>query len=253
MCTFDIWKQGARDGLPVFLGYLAVSFTFGIAARNVLLPVQAVLMSATNYTSAGQFAALGLIAASATFWEMAAAQLVINLRYSLMSCCLSQKLESNTPAYHRFFMAVGITDEVFGLSASVNGRLSPAYTYGIMSAALPGWVLGTFLGVMSSGLMPPVIMSAMGIAIYGMFIAIIFPPVRNDHRLAAVIAASMAFSVLCDSIALPEQITPGLKLIVLTLAIAGAAALLFPLEKKDEQPAHGHAAGYGPEYGEVVR
>ena len=238
MAGFDVWKQGAKDGFPVFLGYVAVSFTFGIAARNVLHPFETVLMSAANYTSAGQFAALGLIAASATFWEMAAAQLVVNLRYSLMACCLSQKLESSAPAYHRFFMAAGLTDEVFGLSASVKGRLSPIYTYGVMSTALPGWVLGTLLGVMSSGLMPPRVMSALGIAIYGMFIAIIFPPVRDDRKLAVIIALSMACSMFCDKIALLARVTPGMKLIGLTLAIAGASALLFPLEQGKKAPAN---------------
>ena len=240
MDKLDIWKQGAKDGLPIFLGYVAVSFTFGIAARNILHPFEAVLMSAANYTSAGQFASLGLIAAAAGFGEMAAAQLVVNLRYSLMSCCISQKLEYNTPIYHRFFIAIGLTDEVFGLSASIKGRLNPVYAYGIMSTALPGWVLGTFLGVMSSGFLPPRVMSAMGIAIYGMFIAIIFPPVRENHRLAIIITASMACSVLCDTLTL--TVTPGVKLIALTLAVAGAAAVLFPLEKKETRPAPCRAA-----------
>lgn len=230
MNKFSVWKQGVKDGLPIFLGYIAVSFTFGIAAQNILRPLQAVFMSASNYTSAGQFAALGLITASVTFWEMAAAQMVINLRYSLMSCFISQKLESNTPGYHRFFIAFGLTDEVFGVSAAVKGRLNPVYTYGVMSAALPGWVLGTLLGVISSGLMPPRVMSALGIAIYGMFIAIIFPPVRKDHKLGLVIAVSMACSVMFDKIAFLAQVSPGIKLIGLTLAIAGAAAVLFPLE-----------------------
>ena len=234
MNKLHLWRQGAKDGLPVFFGYLAVSFTFGIAARHILSPFLSVLMSASNYTSAGQFAALGLIAASATFGEMAAAQLVINLRYSLMSCFLSQKLDHSTPLYHRFLMALGLTDEVFGLSASVKGRLNPFYTYGVMSTALPGWVLGTFLGVVSSEFMPPRVMSAMGIAIYGMFIAIIFPPVRDDHNLAVVISASMVFSVMVEEISLLSQITPGLKLIMLTVIITGAAALLFPVEKKEK-------------------
>lgn len=241
MAGFDLWKQGAKDGLPVFLGYLAVSFTFGIAARDVPRPFETVLMSAANYTSAGQFAALGLIAASASLWEVAASQLVINLRYSLMACCLSQKLERDVPAYQRFFMATGLTDEVFGLSASIKGRLNPIYTYGVMSTALPGWVLGTLLGVMSSGLMPPRVMSALGIAIYGMFIAIIFPPARNDHKLAIIIALSMACSMFCDWAALPA-LTPGMKRIVLSLAIAGAAAVLFPLEQRKKTPVADSAA-----------
>lgn len=232
MDKFELWRRGAKNGLPVFFGYLAVSFTFGIAARDILSPAEAVLMSAVNFTSAGQFGALSLIAASVSFWEMAAAQLVINSRYSLMACFISQKLKSGTPFFHRFFIAMGLTDEVFGVSASVKGRLSPVYAYGVMSTALPGWVLGTFLGLISSGLMSAQVMSALGIAIYGMFIAIIFPPVREDRKLAGIIAVAMISSLMFDHIKFLERVTPGLKIIALTLVIAGAAAFLFPLERK---------------------
>ncbi|MDL2207556.1 AzlC family ABC transporter permease [Desulfovibrio sp. OttesenSCG-928-M16] len=232
MDNFSLWKEGAKNGLPIFLGYVAVTFAFGVAARDVLTPYQAVLMSATNITSAGQFAALGLIAASVSYGEMALAQLVLNLRYSLMSCCISQKLESTASRYHRFFIAMGLTDEVFGLTASVKGRLQPAYAYGVMSTALPGWVIGTFLGIISTGFLPPRIMSALGIAIYGMFIAIIFPPVRHDHKLLIIVAVSIISSHIADNISLLSQVTPGIKLVGLTLVIASAAALLFPLEKR---------------------
>ncbi|SBW04216.1 conserved membrane hypothetical protein [uncultured delta proteobacterium] len=233
MHTFAVWKQGFRDGLPVFFGYLAVSFTFGIAAQNILQPLQAVLMSATNYTSAGQFAALGLIAASSTFWEMAATQCVVNLRYSLMACVISQKLDGSAPGFHRYCIAAGLTDEVFGLCSARPGALRPAFAYGVMSAALPGWVLGTFLGMLSHELMPPSAMSALGIAIYGMFIAIVFPPVRENRTLALVVAASMAGSFLFDCIPALMHITPGFKIILLTVVIASGAAILFPLHGKD--------------------
>lgn len=232
MDNFRLWKEGAKSGLPIFMGYAAVSFAFGIVARDVLSPFQAVLMSATNITSAGQFAALGLIAASVPFSEMAVAQLVINLRYCLMSCCISQKLESTAPKYHRFLLAMGLTDEVFGLTASVKGSLRPAYAYGVMSTALPGWIIGTFFGVVSTGFLPPRIMSALGIALYGMFIAIIFPPVRHDRKLALTIAASIACSVACSNIEVLSRVTPGIRLVVLTVLLAGAAALVFPLEKR---------------------
>ncbi len=233
MSAMSNWKDGFRDGLPIFMGYVAVSFTFGIAAQSVLKPLQAVLMSASNYTSAGQFAALGLIAAACSLVELAAVQLVVNMRYSLMSCFISQKLEPGTPTFHRVLMAVGLTDEVFGVCAASPGRLKPSYAYGVMSAALPGWVLGTFLGVISQGMMPPRAMSALGIAIYGMFIAIVFPPVRKNSRLALVVLASMLGSALFDKISLLAQVTPGFKIIILTVGIAGTAAALFPLEKKD--------------------
>lgn len=241
MSSAKTWKQGFKDGLPVFMGYLAVSFTFGIAAQNALKPFQAVVMSASNYASAGQFAALGLIAASSSFLEMAATQLVINLRYSLMSCFLSQKLEKGTPLGHRLVMAAGLTDEVFGLSAAVPGRLNPFYAYGVMSSALPGWVAGTALGVMSHGLLPARVMSALGIAIYGMFIAIIFPSARDNVKTAGVILASMLASLMFDNLPVLQQVTPGFKIILLTLGIAGAAAILFPLEKKNPEPCPAYA------------
>lgn len=223
------WKDGFKNGLPIFFGYIAVSFSFGVAAKDVLTPMQAVFMSGTNFASAGQVAALGLILASASFWEMAATQLVVNMRYSLMACSLSQKLERNIPAYHRLCLAVGLTDEVFGLCAAQPGKISPAYAYGIMCAALPGWVLGTFLGSMSHAVMPPVVLHALGITIYAMFLAIILPAAKGNYAVALVIIVSMASSFLCEVPALAHYISPGMKILVLTVVIASGAALLFPV------------------------
>ncbi|MBP2651049.1 MAG: putative branched-chain amino acid permease (azaleucine resistance) [Firmicutes bacterium] len=160
------WKNGVKDGIPIFLGYVAVSFTFGIMAKNAgLTPLAAVIMSVTNVTSAGQFAALGLIGASSSYFEMAVTQLVLNLRYCLMSCSLSQKLDGKVPFVHRFLVAYGVTDEIFGVSVCKNGRLSPFYSYGLMSIAIPGWVLGTFLGVVSGSILPGRVISALSIAL----------------------------------------------------------------------------------------
>ncbi|BBB90197.1 MAG TPA: AzlC family ABC transporter permease [Methylomusa anaerophila] len=137
-----------RDGIPICLGYFAVSFTFGILAKKAgLTPLQAVVISLTNVTSAGQFAALGLIGASATYLEMASTQLILNLRYCLMSCVLSQKLDSKAHFIHRFLLAHGITDEIFGAAVCKNGKLNPFYNYGLMSSVIPGWTLGTFFEV----------------------------------------------------------------------------------------------------------
>lgn len=176
MSRFIFFKKGLRDGFPIFLGYLSVSFTFGIAAKNAgISSLQAVLISATNLTSAGQFAALDIIATSATYFEMAFTQLVINLRYCLMSSALSQKLAQKMPFWHRFIMAFGVTDEIFGVSVTVEDKLSPFYSYGLMGAAIPGWTLGTLLGVISGNLLPARAISALSVALYGMFIAIIIP------------------------------------------------------------------------------
>ncbi len=146
--------KGMREGIPVGLGYFVVSFTIGIAARKAdLTPVQAAVMSFTNNTSAGQFASFALIASGAPYIEMVISQAVINLRYCLMSCALSQKLDRGLPFYHRLFVAFGVTDEIFGLSISQKGKLDPWYTYGVMSVAVPGWSLGTLAGVLSTGVL----------------------------------------------------------------------------------------------------
>ena len=187
--------SGLIHGIPIGLGYLAVSFTFGIMAVSSGLSVfQSVLISLTNLTSAGQFAGLGIITAGSSYLEMAAVQLVINLRYCLMSCSLSQKLDHKMPLFHRFLMAYGVTDEIFGVSVCHPGTLSPFYSYGLMSAAVPGWTLGTLLGALSGSLLPERLLNALGVALYGMFLAIIVPPARENRILRAVVLLSMTAS-----------------------------------------------------------
>ncbi len=216
------------------LGYFVVSFTIGIAARKAdLTPVQAAVMSFTNNTSAGQFASFALIASGAPYLEMAISQAVINLRYCLMSCALSQKLDKELPFYHRLFVAFGVTDEIFGLSISQKGKLDPWYTYGVMSVAIPGWSLGTLAGVLSTGVLPQTFLNAMNMALYGMFIAIFMPAAREDKKLLPIIAAAMALSALVHMAPLFDFISSGMKIIVLTLAISGAAAVLMPVPEEE--------------------
>ena len=139
----DYFSAGIKDGIPICLGYIAVSFTFGIMAGNAGLSVwESVLISATNLTSAGQFAGLSLIASASSYVEMAVTQLIINLRYCLMSCALSQKFDSKVPFFHRFLVAYGVTDEIFGVSVSKSGKLSPFYSYGAISISAFGWIFG---------------------------------------------------------------------------------------------------------------
>lgn len=226
------WRKGFKDSIPICLGYIAVSFTFGIAARNTgLTTFQSSLMSATNYTSAGQFSAIGLIGASALYFEMAVTQLIINLRYCLMSCALSQKLKEKTPLVHKFIVAFGITDEIFGVSVCTEGKLNPFYIYGAMSAAMPGWVLGTFLGVISGDILSPRIISTLSVALYAMFIAVIIPPAKGNKVLAGLIILSMFLSFIFSKIRILSIISPGFKIIILTILIAGAATVLFPLKE----------------------
>ena len=143
-----MYKKGLRDGIPIALGYFAVSFTLGIAAKKAgITAFQATLMSLTNSTSAGEFAAISAICAGSTYLEMAVMQAVINLRYLLMSCALSQKIDTKVGMLHRLIMGGGITDEIFGISVSVPDKLNPFYMYGAMSIAIPAWASGTCLGV----------------------------------------------------------------------------------------------------------
>jgi predicted branched-subunit amino acid permease len=230
------WKKGVKDGIPIALGYFAVSFTFGIVAKNAgLTSFQAVFMSATNLTSAGQFGALSLIGTSAPYIEMALTQLIINLRYCLMSCSLSQKLNAGSFFPHRFLVAFGVTDEIFGVSVCSEGKLNPFYNYGLMSVSIPGWVLGTFCGVVSGGILPGRIISDLSIALYAMFIAVIVPPAKGNRLLMGIILTSMMMSLLFAKISILNQISQGFKIIILTVLIAGTAALLFPVKEAADE------------------
>lgn len=231
------FRRGLKDGLPIALGYLAVSFSLGIAAKNAGMTAwQTTLMSLTNNTSAGEFAALSVIGAGAPYLEMAVTQLIINLRYLLMSAALSQKLDPGLPLIHRLLVGFEVTDEVFGVSIAVDGRLNPYYTYGIMCMAIPGWALGSCLGVVMGNALPARIVSALSLALYAMFLAIIVPPARKSRVLAGVILVAMAASLACSLLPVLRGISSGMRIIVLTVVIAGAAAYFFPI-KEDENAA----------------
>ncbi len=230
----EAFRSGLRHGIPVGLGYLVVSFTLGIAAKKGgMTALQAALMSFSIHASAGEFAAIGVIAAGAGYWEMALTELVVNLRYLLMSASLSQKLPENLRFFHRFFLAFDITDEIYALSVTRPGRLNPFFTYGMMTVASPGWVVGTFLGAAAGGILPAVVIGAMSIALYGMFLSVILPPARHDKVILAVVLVSMLCSGLCTVLPLVRELSSGLRVILLTLLLSAAAALLFP--RKEEE------------------
>lgn len=235
--------SGFKDGIPICLGYIAVSFTFGIMAGNQGLSVrEAVLISLTNVTSAGQFAGLGLIAASASYVEMIITQFIINLRYCLMSCALSQKISQDTPFFHRFFISYGVTDEIFAISVCREGKLHPFYSYGAISVSVFGWVFGTFLGIVSGNLLPARAVSALSVALYGMFIAIIVPPSRGSKVLTGVVIISMLMSLIFTYAPILSQISSGFRIIILTILIAGVAAYFFPVpEEESEEVSHNEA------------
>ncbi len=237
MSNLKLFKSGFKNGIPIFLGYVAVSFAFGIEARSSgLTALQAILVSATNLTSAGQFAALGIIAASASYVEMVLTQLVINLRYCLMSSSLTQRFDPKMKAFHRYIIAFGVTDENFGVaSAYKSENIPPAYCYGIMSAAIPGWVLGTALGAFSGDILPASVLSALGVALYGMFIAIIVPPTKDNKTLLGIVCVSMLASLAFALAPVLKEISDGFRVIILTIVIAGAAAYFFPIKEEEKQ------------------
>lgn len=229
------FKRGIQDGIPIGLGYFAVSFTFGMmAVSGGLTAWQAVLISLTNLTSAGQFAGLGIIIAGGSMWEMALTQLVINLRYCLMSFSLSQKLEKNISTGHRLAAAFGVTDEIFGVSASQEGRLSPWYNYGVMSMAIPGWTLGTLVGAVLGNVLPEFLVSALNVAIYGMFLAVIIPPAKKNKSVLGVVIGAMAISTVFAVVPVLNKVSSGFVIIITTLIVAGLAAHFSPIPEEKE-------------------
>lgn len=228
--------RGIKNGIPVALGYLAVSFTLGIAARKAgITPFQAMVASLLNHTSAGEFAAFSLIGAGVTYLEVALTTLVLNMRYVLMSCALSQRAGDNVSVKDRLIISNFITDEIFGLSVMSGDRLDPKYIYGIIAVASPAWILGTYLGALSGGIMPASILSAMNVALYGMFIAVIVPPAKKDKTIALVIAISMVSSLLFSYLPGLREISSGMAIIILTVVISLAAAILFPVEGRKKE------------------
>ena len=233
MTRRQYFTAGFKDGIPICLGYIAVSFTFGIMAKKVGISIfDAVLISLTNVTSAGQFAGLEIMVMSGSYWEMALTQLIINLRYCLMSFSLSQKLRRDEPWGHRYGVAFGVTDEIFGVSASKPGKVSAFYNYGVMSVAIPGWTFGTLLGAVSGSLLPDFIMSALSVAIYGMFLAVIIPPARKNKVVAVLVALSFAASFAFSVLPLVNTLSDGTRTIILTVVISAGAALLFPVPRE---------------------
>lgn len=232
--------KGMRHGVPIGLGYFAVAFTLGITAKNIgLTPLQSAFMSFTMHASAGEFAAMTVISAGSGYIEMAITQLVINLRYLLMSCALSQKVPEKLWLPHRFFISYYITDEIFGISSTVDGKLNPFYNYGAACVASPGWVLGTFLGALVGNILPDNIASAMNVALYGMFLAIIIPPARKNRVIAVIVVAAMLASTVFTWLSDVIPLSSGMRILILTVVIAGIAAVVHPVEESGEMTNEG--------------
>lgn len=232
------FKEGLADGIPIGLGYLSVSFSFGISAvTQGISALAATVISMTNLTSAGQVAGLGIITAAGTLLEMALAQLIINMRYALMSLSLSQKLDGGFTAPHRFLASFGITDEIFAVASGKPKEITPSYMYGLIFLPFLCWSGGTLLGGIAGSVLPQILRSALGIAIYGMFIAIFIPPARKSAGVLTVVIISAAMSCGLKYIPLLGRVSPGFSIIICTLAASAAGAILFPRKEQKEADA----------------
>lgn len=226
---------GLRDGLPVGLGYLTVSFSLGIAAQNIGMDaVQGFLMSLLGIASAGEYAAVTVMAADAGLLTMVVMTLVANARYLLMSCALSQKFSPDTPMRHRFFVGFSVTDELFGLAVAQEGYLNPYYYYGGMLASVPLWCIGTSLGIVVGNLMPARLVSAFSVTLFGMFIAIFIPAAKKDRVVLGCVSIGFLLSYLMHTLSVFSFLSEGTVIIVLTVLISAAAALLFPRKEEAE-------------------
>ena len=230
-------REGVRDGMPIALGYFVVSFTLGIEAKNaVLTPFQGFLASFFNNASAGEYAGFTTIAADAAYLEIALITLVANARYLLMSCVLSQKFSPDASIWHRIFVGFDVTDEIFGISVARPGRLDPYYNYGAMLVALPGWSVGTAVGVAAGNILPIEAVSALSVALYGMFLAVIIPPARRDKIVGVLVLLSFLASFVAVHLPGLMELSGGTRTIILTVLLSGLAAYFFPVK---EDTSHG--------------
>lgn len=232
------YRAGLKDGLAIGVGYFSVSFTFGIlAVKGGLSPLAAGLISLTNLTSAGQFAGLTVILAHGSLVELALTQLVINLRYALMSLSLSQRLGPQFTTRRRMITAFANTDEIFAVAMGRQKPLTPPYMYGLATLPILGWTAGTLTGAVASGLLGAAVRSALGVALYSMFIAIIVPPMRRSKAVCRVAAAAAAVSCLLAWTPLRQFVSSGFGIIISTLAAAALGAWLFPVRPAPSEEA----------------
>ncbi len=230
-----VFFEGVRDGLPIGLGYFAVAFSLGIIAQNAGLNAwQGFLASWLNVASAGEYALFTSIQAGVTYLEVAYVAFIINARYLLMSCALSQRFDQNTPLIHRFLVGYGVTDEIFGISIARKGFLNPAYNYGALSISVPLWSLGTALGILAGNILPIRIVSALSVALYGMFIAIIVPPSKKNLTILVAVIISFALSYAFSRLPYLKTLSGGNRTIILTVVISSVVAIIKPVDDESD-------------------
>ncbi len=227
--------EGVRDGIPICLGYFSVSMAFGLTAVLSGVPLwAAVVISLTNLTSAGQFAGVNLLVAQGTFIELGLTTLIINLRYFLMSISVSQKVEQKMTMKERLAIAFGVTDEIFAVSMQRDHELTTAYMAGLILTPVIGWTSGTLVGAVATSFMPPILSNAFGIALYGMFIAIVVPPAREHKNVLFAVVLSIAASAACKYLPIVKNLSSGWTIILITFIVCVIAAWLFPVEESEE-------------------
>lgn len=225
-----IFQEGIKDAIPIGLGYFAVAFSLGIAARNAgMNAVQGFLLSFLNNASAGEYAGITVIAANASYIEIAVVTLIANARYLLMSCAMGQRLKPGLSFGHRLLMGYDITDELFGIAIARPGYLEPFYTYGAMLTAIPCWAAGTACGIIAGNIMPARVVSALSVSLFGMFLAIIIPPAKKDKVVAGLIILAFASSYAASCLPVISSISEGTRTIVLTVVLSAGAAYFFPV------------------------
>lgn len=236
MSSYLTFKRGFKDGIPIALGYFSVSFAFGMLLISKGFPLWSpITISATNLTGTGQFVGAELINIYAGFAEIACTLLIINLRYVLMSLSLSQKLSPDITLFQRCVIAFGNTDEIYGVSMQQRGLLTYRYMCGIILCSYIGWVGGTTAGALASDILPSFILSALGIALYAMFIAIIIPPARTSKPVCAIIIIAVAISCVFRYAPALKELSTGWVIIIAGTVSSGLLAFLAPVKEDDKQ------------------
>jgi predicted branched-subunit amino acid permease len=228
------FKQGLQDGIAIGLGYFAVSFSFGIAGSNFLSWPFVTFISMTNLTSAGQFAGLQIMHAAGTFFEMAIATFFINLRYSLMAISLSQKVSPEFGTVQRLLLSTGITDEIYAVAMSQEGKIPPRYFFGLMIAPYIGWSTGTLVGAYAGEILPQVLTGALGVALYGMFIAIVVPQMKASRANTIAVAIAVACSLAFHYIPILRGVSIGFAIILCAITASLVAAIAFPVKEAED-------------------
>ncbi len=227
------FKDGIRDGLPICFGYFAVAFSLGIAMRKAgLTSFQGFLFSALNMASAGEYAASQVIQSLGSYLEIATVTLIANMRYLLMSTAITQRFNPDTNIMERMIVGYGITDEIFGITINREGYIEPSYNYGALLVAVPGWSIGTALGILAGNILPARLVSALTVTLFGMFIAIIIPKAKHNKVIFYLIIISFLVSFLFDHFKL--DISLGTKTILLTIILSALAAYFFPIKEEEK-------------------